>query len=263
MGRLLSLCALPPLLALLVLLVVIGAPPTCAVKRGDFKTCAQSSFCKRNRALADRAGEAKSAWTSPYSLQSPSFAQGSLRASISNALFPDVHFSLEVRFQQDGVARILMDEVDGLRQRYNEAGMWAVQTEPVLAVEDAEFEVDIGEERTSIKYAQGRHELQIQHQPILLTFLRDGQPQIVLNGRGLLNMEHFRVKTIGGEPDEVVIQDAEHPAEQTIIVKEEAFPGFLPKDEDGMWEETFAGKTDSKPKGELAFIAEARRIRER
>lgn len=236
---------LPPLL--LVLLLVISSP-TSAVKRHDFKTCSQSGFCRRNRALADRAGEQQS-FTSPYSLEQPSFAASTFHAAISNALFPSIHFSLEVRFQKDGVARILMDEVDGLRQRYNEAGMWAVQTEPQLA-DESDFKVDIGAERTSIKYANGRHELRVEHQPLLLTFYRDGQPHIVINERSLLNMEHFRVKAIGGEPEEVVVQDAEHPEEQKVIVREDAFPGFLPKDEDGMWEETFGGKTDPKPKGE-------------
>lgn len=252
MARQSRLLALPPLL-LALLLLVIGPSPTQAVKRGDFKTCNQSGFCKRNRALADRATEHK--FGSPYTLQQPQFRQNTFHAAISNALFPSISFSLEVRFQKDGVARILMDEVDGLRQRYNEAGMWTVQKEPQLA-EEGDFQVDITEQRTSIKYAQGRHELQVQHQPLLLTFLRDGQPHIIINERSLLNLEHFRVKAIGGEPEEVVVQDAEHPEQQTVIVKEEAFPGFLPKDEDGMWEETFGGKTDSKPKGELLACSE-------
>ena len=180
---------------------------------------------------------------------SSSFSDGIYRSSISNALFPEIHFSLEVRFQQDGVARILMDEVDGLRQRYNEAGMWAVQTPPVLAMSEGDFEVEMGKAATSIKYAGGKHELQIQHSPILLTFLRDGQAHIVLNERGLLNMEHFRVKPLGEEAPEIVIQDEEHPEEARVIIKEEAFPGFLPTDDHGMWEETFGGKTDTKPKG--------------
>lgn len=235
----------------LFLVVALFASSSSAVKRGDFKTCAQSGFCRRNRAFADRANEAQASWKSPYSIKHPIFTQGSFRAAVSNLLFPTINFSLEVRFQQDGVARVLMDEVDGLRQRYNETATWAVQTEPVLAVNDDEFEVSINDATTSIKYANGRHELKIQHQPILLTFFRDGQPHMVFNDAGLLNMEHFRVKPVGVEPEEVVVQDAEHPGEQIVIVKEDAFPGFLPKDDDGMWEESFGGKLDPKPKGTL------------
>ncbi|GAA5874605.1 hypothetical protein JCM16303_002920 [Sporobolomyces ruberrimus] len=240
-----------PLVVLVSSLLLLAAlvSPTLAVKRGDFKTCDQSGFCKRNRQLADRASQAGRSWKSPYQLESPSFSQGRLRASITNALFPSIKFSLEVKFQKDGVARVIMDEVDGLRQRYNEAANWAVQTNPAMAVDDSEFAVDIGKKQTSVKYAGGRHEVRIEHKPVKITFLRDGQPHIILNEEGLLNMEHFRVKTVGEQPEELVVQDPEHPGEQRVIVKEEAFPGFLPENEDGMWEETFNGKKDSKPKG--------------
>jgi alpha 1,3-glucosidase len=143
-----------------------------------------------------------------------------------------------------------MDEVDGLRQRYNEAGMWAVQTTPLLA-EDSDVNVKYAKGETKVAYGPGRrHELKIQHEPILLTFSRDGQPHVVLNERGLFNMEHFRVKHIGKDPDEIVVQDESNPDQQTVIVKEKAFPGFLPTDEDGMWEESFGGKSDPKPKGD-------------
>ncbi|GAA5925833.1 uncharacterized protein JCM15063_005135 [Sporobolomyces koalae] len=223
--------------------------PTLAVKRGDFKTCDQSGFCKRNRQLADRALAAGTSWVSPYQLDSPQFHQGTLRAAVSNALFPNIHFALELRFHEDGVARIVLDEVDALRQRYNEAATWAVQSEPTLVQNDADFDVEIGPDRTSIKYAQGRHEVVIEHHPVKITFRRDGQPHVVLNERGLFNMEHFRVKTVGEQPEEVVVEDPDHPGEHTVIVREQAFPGFLPENEDGMWEETFNGKKDSKPKG--------------
>lgn len=251
MRQLSGMRSLSPMLLLAVLALVLHTATVSAVRRHEFKTCAQSGFCKRNRALADRAAEHSSSWASPYAITTaPTYRDGSLHASISNGLFPHIKFSLEVRLQKDGVARVLMDEVDGLRQRYNEAGTWAVQTEPTLALEN-EVDVQHGKGETRIKYGpEHRHELKLQHQPVLVTFMRDGQPHVVLNERGLLNMEHFRVKGIGKDADELVVQDDEHPGEQTVIVKDEAFPGFLPPDEDGMWEETFGGKTDPKPKGE-------------
>ena len=95
------------------------SPVAWAVKRHDFKTCQQSGFCRRNRALADRQAATKQ-WKSPYTLSSPSYSDGQFAAAVSNALFPYINFSLQVRFQQDGVARVRMDEVDGLRQRLDE-----------------------------------------------------------------------------------------------------------------------------------------------
>lgn len=234
-------------LAVVTVLSLFGA--SSAVKRHDFKTCDQSGFCKRTRALADRA-VATEGYLNPFAIdpESTSFENGRFKAGIKNLLFPEINFSLEVRFQVDGVARILMDEVNGLRQRYNETGSWTVQTEPILEIKEEAFTVNVEKDSTSITYANGRHELKIQHRPILLTFLRDGQPHIVINERGLLNMEHFRLKTVDAETVEGEGEDA------VVEVKEELFPGFLSEDEDGMWEEAFGGKTDSKPKGMFSLV---------
>lgn len=218
-----------------------------AVKRQDFKTCDQSGFCKRTRALADRATVAGAGWKNPYSLVQPSFSAGVLSAGVENSLFPNIQFSLQVRFQSDGVARIVMDEVNGLRQRYNETGSWTVQVEPVIERDDSSFVVELGKDTSSIVYAQGRHELQLQHSPLVMTFYRDGQPHIVLNERGLLNMEHFRTKSVG-ESEPLVIQDGDASEK---LVPDDAVSNFLSaSDEEGMWEETFSGARDTKPKGE-------------
>ncbi|BGP48447.1 glucosidase II [Rhodotorula kratochvilovae] len=239
-----------PALVASLLLVISRLPTSRAVKRHDFKTCSQSGFCSRNRALADRAQEAGQAWSSPYALAAPpQFAHGSLSAAVTNALFPNIKFSLEVRFQKDGTARVLMDEVDGLRQRYNEAARWALDKVPQVDIDDQHYTVRHGKGFTTVKYVGGHNEVRLDHAPLTVTFLRDGQPHVVLNERRLFNMEHFRVKTVGEQPEELVVQDPAHPEEQLVIVKDEAFPGFLPPNEDGMWEETFGGKTDSKPKG--------------
>ncbi|GAA5875927.1 hypothetical protein JCM8547_008350 [Rhodosporidiobolus lusitaniae] len=231
------------------LLLIALLPLASAVKRHDFKTCSQSGFCSRNRALAERAGEAGDRWSSPYEVVNSSFSAGSLTASLKNALFPQIAFSFEVRLHENGVARVIVDEVNGLRQRYNEAAKWAVETEPAVQTDEDNYKVDISPARTSVTYAGGRHEVRVEHKPVLVTFLRDGQPHLVLNERGLFNMEHFRVKQVGGEPEELVVQDPEHPEEQLVVIQDEAFPGFLPPNEDGMWEETFTSKRDSKPKG--------------
>lgn len=225
-----------------------------AVKKHDWKTCAQAGFCRRNRALADRASEHKAQWTSPYSIEgTPSFSQGVYQAHLANALFPDVSFSLEVRFQEDSTVRILVDEVDGLRQRYNEAASWTLLKEPRVEANDQAFKTDINARSTSISYGTSNR-VQIQHSPILITFYRDDQPHIVLNERGLFNMEHFRKKSIDApkesdKPDEILSET--QPDAQTILqdTKDDKFAKFLEKSEDGLWEETFGGRKDTKPKG--------------
>jgi alpha 1,3-glucosidase len=227
---------------LFLLLSVVWIAPTSAVKRGDFKTCDQSGICKRIRALADRSTASTTKWESPYHLSQPKFSQGVLKADIANNLFSKIQYSLEIRFQSDGVARIIMDEVNGLRQRYNETGSWAVQVDPVLDVEEGQYKIDINSDSTTIVYAQGRHRLVVEHHPLLLTFYRDDQPHIVINERGLFNMEHFRLKSVG------VAQEGEEGAANNAAQVDAM--GFLSADdEEGMWEETFSGARDSKPKG--------------
>ena len=229
--------------------------PVFAVKKHDWKTCSQAGFCRRNRALADRASEHKASWTSPYSIQgTPSFSQGVYQATLANALFPDISFSLELRVQEDSTVRILVDEVNGLQQRYNEAASWTLLKEPRVEVNDQAFKTDINARSSSITYGNGSNRVSIQHSPILITFYRDDQPHVVLNERGLFNMEHFRKKTIeapkeSDKPDEI-LSDTQ-PDAQTVLqdTKDDKFALFLDKSEDGLWEETFGGRKDTKPKG--------------
>ncbi|GAA93397.1 glycoside hydrolase family 31 protein [Mixia osmundae IAM 14324] len=236
-----------------------------AVKRGDFKTCAQSGFCSRLRALADRSDEHSGTWRSPYGISEPHFSDGVFRANVANALHKDIRFALEIRFHEDGNVRILMDQVDGLRQRYNEAARWALEHEPVVEQDSAKTTVRILQGSTEILYGPKKHsQVVIQHEPVLITFYRDGQPHVVLNERGLLQMEHFRLKSIkqeGQEDVKATFDEAREsdslkvqPADSSVVQSSDApFDHFLPPNEDGMWEETFGGRQDTKPKGPEAL----------
>jgi alpha 1,3-glucosidase len=76
----------------------------------------------------------------------------------------------------------------------------------------------------------GKHEAVIKHAPFGMEFLRDGEVQIVLNERGLMNVEHWRAK--------VENQKKEDDAGETTAASEETW-----------WDESFGGNTDSKPRG--------------
>src|ERR1700730_10716979 len=77
-----------------------------AFKAGDFKTCSQSGFCRRGRALAARAQDNADTWRSPYSVDAQSLLLASDRASLTAAvkseLHPDIKFSLDVHVHEDG-----------------------------------------------------------------------------------------------------------------------------------------------------------------
>lgn len=231
-----------------VLLLLPLAHPLFALKAHDFKTCSQSGFCRRGRALAERASTTGSSWHSPYSVVPASIAlsstTSSFTSSVKSELYPDIHFELEVRIHEDGVVRVRMDEVKGLKKRYDEAASWALVREPTL------------KKAGDVKWVQGAKavrgtfdgiEVQVTYQPLRISLLRNGREEVVLNGKDLLHMEHFRNKEEKKEPEPV---EGVEGAEQVVLqapVKPTAW--FEGEDEDAWWEETFSTWTDNKPKG--------------
>jgi len=243
---------------------------TVAVKHHDFKTCPKSGFCRRGRALAERANAANEkqskSWVSPYSVDSAaisfSSSKSSFTAPIKSSLYPDVNFELEVRVHEDGVVRVRVDEVGGLKKRYDEAASWALIKEPVLASAGL---VKWSQSKKDLKAVYKGVEFRVTYNPLKVALLRDGREEIVLNGHGLFHMEHFRQKNTpveeskpessaeegspnveeGDQNSEQVVMEA--PKEELPVIKPTAwFEGDV---EDDYWEETFLQWTDTKPKG--------------
>ena len=237
--------------------LLVLAADVLAVKHHDFKTCSQAGFCRRGRALASRAKEASSTWKSPYSIDAQSTAisadKSSFTAIVHSSIYPNIMFKLDVRAHDDGVFRVRMNEVDGLRKRYDEAAKWALVEEPKLSKKIAWTQT-----KKEMKAVNGKVELRVNYSPLRITMLRDGKEEVVLNGRGLLHMEHFRLKdepatTVEAPPaqDEQVVMDA--PSEpQPPSPKLSAW--FEGEEEDGYWDEQFNSWTDSKPKGKRASL---------
>ncbi|KAJ4471585.1 glycoside hydrolase family 31 protein [Lentinula aciculospora] len=228
---------------------LLALPDALAVKSQDFKTCSQSGFCRRGRALAARAQEAQSSWNSPYSVDPSSIlilpGDSTVKAVVKSSLYPEIKFGLELRIHDDGVVRVLLDEVDGLRKRYDEAASWALVSEPKLS--------------KGIRWAAGKKELRavfgekndievaVNYDPFRVRLRRGGEDQIVLNGRGLLHMEHFRSQTLKETTEEVVSE--ENAEGQEVLQIENVRAWFEGDSEDAYWEEKFSSWTDSKPKG--------------
>jgi hypothetical protein len=237
--------------------LLLLAADVLAVKHHDFKTCSQSGFCRRGRALASRAKEASSTWKSPYSIDAQSIAisadKSSFTATVNSSIYPNIMFKLDVRAHDDGVFRVRMNEVDGLRKRYDEAAKWALVEEPKLSKKIAWTQT-----KKEIKAVNGKVELKVTYSPLRIILLRDGKEEVVLNGRGLLHMEHFRLKDEPATPvdappaqDEQIVMDA--PSEpQPPSPKLSAW--FEGEEEDGWWDEQFNSWTDSKPKGKRASL---------
>jgi alpha 1,3-glucosidase len=90
--------------------------------------------------------------------------------------------------------------------------------------------------------------------PLRLSLLRSGKEQIVLNGQGLLHMEHFRQKVEQNSTEENPPVEGDAEAGQAPLKVENPRAWFEGDTEDDYWEETFSSWTDSKPKGGIDLI---------
>jgi alpha 1,3-glucosidase len=222
---------------------------TAAVKQHDFKTCSQSGFCRRGRALADRAASAGDSWKSPYALLPDSITlspvDSSFTGTVKSALYPDVNFGLEIRLHDDGVFRIRMDEVGGLKKRYDGTADWALIKQPNVSTDGKWVRG-----KKDIRESSGDVELVVQYEPLQITLLRAGKVEVQLNGEGLLHMEHFRTKEEASPPqEEKAIEGTEEGAVQEPVTVPNPRAWFEGDTQDAWWDETFNSWTDTKPKG--------------
>ena len=226
------------------LLLLFLFPTTLAFKASDFKTCSQSGFCRRGRALAVRAEESGASWNSPYAIEPSSLSlaphQAAFTADVKSSIYPSVKFSLDVRIHGDGVVRVRMDEVDGLRKRYDQAAQWALVEEPSV---HRDIRWMVGKTNAKAVYGPKKDiEVVVDFKPLKVTLFRGGKEQVVLNGRGLLHMEHFRTK-------ENSLPEGHAEAEGQTVLQVNPASWFEGDSQDAWWEETFSTWTDSKPKG--------------
>ncbi|KAF3912800.1 Alpha-glucosidase [Arthrobotrys entomopaga] len=221
-------------------------PTAVTVKHENFKTCSQSGFCRRNRAFADHAlsPENTEKWVSPYEVQEDTVTlrNGLLTARILKSVpgkSEKIVLPLSINFQKSGAVRVTIDELkrqkkdivlrgesNARKERYNEAERWALI--PDWDIRDDK--VVYGYQKGQITLTFGpnlKYKALVNTSPFVISFERDGETHVVLNERGLMNVEHWRAQP--PEPEEG---------------KEKS-----PEDLDGGWDETFGGNTDTKPRG--------------
>ncbi|KAG6828839.1 hypothetical protein H0H92_006598 [Tricholoma furcatifolium] len=237
------------------LLLLLAVTPTHSLKVHDWKTCSQSGFCRRGRALSARAREAGSEWASPYSVDPSSIAiasdQATFTAGVKSSLYPHINFGLELRVHDDGVVRVRMDEVGGLRKRYDEAASWALISDPIIS-QDIKWKA--GKKDIRAVYGDNKeNEVVVTFEPLRVALLRNGKEQVVVNGQGLLHMEHFRNKVEATHTEEPAAQEGEgivtDDEAQVVMAAPNPRAWFEGDTEDAYWEEKFSSWTDSKPKG--------------
>lgn len=236
--------------------IILLSGQTLAVKHYLFRECEQNPFCKRNRHIADVASSALEGgnfWESPYhvELASVSAAKDGSSAITGQILksaptgFVTLPFTLS--FLKSGIVRFTLDEErrkDGKitlpkensqlrKERYNGLDEWALVKENIELADGTSIDIKQIEDDLKISYGDGNY-LFLQAKPFSIKFYRKGELQVVLNERGLLNMEHWRPQPPQPKEGEEKVRDPEL---------------FEYELEDGAWEDTFDGRTDKKVRG--------------
>uniref|UniRef100_A0AAR2K668 Glycoside hydrolase family 31 N-terminal domain-containing protein n=1 Tax=Pygocentrus nattereri TaxID=42514 RepID=A0AAR2K668_PYGNA len=197
-----------------------------AVDRGNFKTCDQSAFCKRQRAL--KPGQ------SPYRALLDTLELSDSRLTLQ--LINDnnkVHLLLELYRLQGNITRVKINELKPLKPRYEVPDVLVGDqpTEPlsVLSQDDNGVVLSLGAES---------QRLIVSARPFRLDIMEGPEVLLSLNSRGLFTLFCHLFSLFP------LMHQSCH-----LYLCQQAEDGGKDKEEDGLWEETFKTHTDSKPNG--------------
>ncbi|XP_055368276.1 neutral alpha-glucosidase AB isoform X3 [Betta splendens] len=205
-----------------------------AVDRGNFKTCDQSAFCKRQRALKPA--------ESPYRalLETMELTNTKLTLQLINDN-NKVRLLLELYRLQGNMTRVKINELKPLKPRYEVPDVLIREppTEPLslLSQDENGVVLSLGAESQRVI---------VSARPFRLDIMEGREVVMSLNSRGLLAFEHLRMRKDTQTEPEVEKNEEADPANQAETAKDED------KAVDGMWEETFKSHSDSKPNGPSA-----------
>ncbi|KAI9594653.1 neutral alpha-glucosidase AB [Syncephalis fuscata] len=220
------------------------------VKEEDFKKCAQSGFCRRNRRYADYMLAETTERQTPYWLDGSSvqFNEGVLTAQLHEdvpegkpALSP---LRLVVLTSSNGVVRLQVSDPTSKRPRFSELDKFVLQFDGIMP--SAKGSLVTEQNKVRLSYAEDSNiELVMQLRPWRVELQQNGQTTMVLNERGLMRFERIRDK-----PASVSAGSAD--ASSDTPTSKVATSELDQINEDGAWEEDFNGNHDPKPNGPTA-----------
>ncbi|KAL4660010.1 neutral alpha-glucosidase AB-like isoform X1 [Arapaima gigas] len=239
------------LLAICVALVPSGIQ---AVDRSNFKTCSQSSFCKRMRDIPP--GQ------SPYRALLETLELSNTRLTLQ--LINDnnkVRLLLELYRLQGNMTRLKINELKPLRPRFEVPDVLIADppTEPLSLVSQDEGGVVLS------LGSDARHVV-VSAQPFRLDIVEGPRVLLSVNSRGLLAFEHQRprkdtlskisntVSSMWDTIKNIFSSNNENDSEEGEVADDpENENDEKEEDQPDMWEETFKSHTDSKPNGPTAI----------
>lgn len=224
---------------LLILTICAAAVQSCvAVDRGNFKTCDQNAFCKRQRATQPG--------NSPWEI-----LLDSLNSTISSLQVQVISSRSQARLQlqlialADSTLHFELDEVNPIKLRYRaqESLSGSPQLSSLKITEQSSDSISLSFGGT------GKAILLVK--PFRLDVYDGDQLVISVNARGLLNFEHQRVRKSNeaGRNEEPSSEPAEEEMKAEAETKHPDEKPVEEEEEPGLWEETFKSHVDSKPYG--------------
>ncbi|XP_056632881.1 neutral alpha-glucosidase AB [Diorhabda sublineata] len=185
-----------------------------AVDKSNFKTCDQSSFCRRLRGV--KPGESKY----ELDLDQLEITDDSVEAKLLNTE-AGVLFKFSLTAINGNIFRVQVDEASPLYPRFRPqfALNGELQVAKLKLIERNKDFVSVGYNRNKVK---------IHARPFKIDFFENDDLISVINGRGLFSFEHYRKKQEQAEDGGEIVEDP------------------------GSWEENFKSHHDSKPKGPSA-----------
>lgn len=257
------------------------------VKREDFKTCDQSSFCIRQRSYGDLVKKTEA--VSPYNVLLNSLtyekSKGLIKAEVVNTN-ENVLFNLELLMLTSGSVRMRFEEKENPVSKVRfDVSKFALENEPSyvnnydVTTKDNEIVVTFGEEKNLTTMI-------LQLSPLKVELIKDNESLINFNQRGYFNYEYHRVKNneapvneneknndsevvkeenneepivMEEDQEEVVVakddkeenanENSEEKVNETMSEEQKAINDLKEKTTKDMWTETFKKFTDSKPYG--------------
>ncbi|KAG7201657.1 hypothetical protein KM043_004387 [Ampulex compressa] len=198
-----------------------------AVDRDKFKTCDQSSFCRRCRAV-------EPGKTAYQILPDTVVHNGSiLNAELFNK-DTGVYYVLKLTGLKENTFRLYINEKSPLHPRYEPE--YALQDQPQTSKLEL---VEKTGEHVTVKNGDGKAVLFVN--PFRVDVYSQDVLVISANARGLMRFEHLRPKPESKPEQE---ENVEH-----VEVKETQLPGDGAEKDPGAWEENFKSHHDSKPFG--------------
>lgn len=220
-----------------VALLALWLERTDAVDESKFRTCQQGSFCRRYRKYIERV-ESRGEFAHSFDPASLSHNGHKVSAQIRFANDPSLKpLNMELSFFRDaveskcGIVRLLVNEVDPLHQRFQLKEGDVVLEEASFGKDDVSVDSGKPDETQLLSSAPGGCKITIRHKPFEIDFSADGRILQRLNSRHLMNFEQYRPQGANAHAGLVDASD---------------------EDSSDLFQENFAGHSDSKPRGPSA-----------